>query len=487
MNAVSHWLDRLASLLPTDFVEHVTIEATAALIAAGVVAFVGIFASWHIWRTIRCHLRALAIRKTASDFFIIIRCPIINDDSGSIGNEISIRLETAFRAFAGWNQTSERPFHVMTLPAILPDDEGTEEHDKAIETAKRWLANTDGDILIWGKHIKGESIGFIRLLGKNRNTGTIEARRIDFDKHAKQFDEALAIAIAHEAAQMTQATLAMPEAAKLDALRTASAKMRKLATIRAPALSDRWREEIASDHRRFLAEIIRRAPGTQERLELEELARAELATLDKGKESGRYAETALQVAILTRKRNWLDPNIAELEDAKCLLDEVIALSDSSDRRNRSAEGALEKLLIRRIECFLAQKARPRSDPRYVELFSEARHLVNNSTDQRLYFRLVAASRWSPFANEFPNFELKHTDAPRLLRDAIQLIPHLDNAECLDFAYYLSCEAIEIGDQTEDADWWRASSAIIEAAMASRDTWIADELRYLEVLHFRSLR
>ena len=150
------------------FIEKVTVEVTAALIAAAILGFIGFLARKHLWRPIRNYWRAAVIRKTAGAVFTIIRCPIDNDDASAIGNEISIRLETAFHAFAGWESDETRPFQIVRFPLELPNDESTANYDKAVEIAKRWLEKANGDILIWGKRIKGDSIGFIRLVGKNR-------------------------------------------------------------------------------------------------------------------------------------------------------------------------------------------------------------------------------------------------------------------------------------------------------------------------------
>ena len=126
----------------------------AKLIVTTVLGLAVVFASRGIWRAIYRTFRATTIRKTASTSFVIVRCPIANDVDNAIGNEIGTRLETAFRAFAG--KANTRPFHVMTFPLALSGDDGTKAYDAAIETAKRWLERTNGNILIWGKRVKGE-------------------------------------------------------------------------------------------------------------------------------------------------------------------------------------------------------------------------------------------------------------------------------------------------------------------------------------------
>lgn len=370
MDAVKRGWEALADLLPASFVEHVAIFTIAEVITAGIIGLLGFLASRRIWRSLRCQWRAATICKAASDAFTIIRCPIAHDPSGSIGNEISIRLETAFRAFAGWDATGERPFQVMEFPLELPSDESTKSYDQAVETAKRWLERTNGDILIWGKHVKGGSVGFIRLIGKDRKNGTIEARRIDFDKQAEHFDEALSIAIAYEVAKLTQATLSEPEIAALDLLRTVSVKMRKLARADAPAPSGDWRARIAAEYRRLLQEIARRTPDVEDQLKLEEVARAELAKLEKMHDPCRYAETALRIATLVRKRNWFDPNAAELADASSLVEEAIPLLESVGEVEHAAESALESVLTRRLELvFFGEEAE--SDALYKRLFGQA--------------------------------------------------------------------------------------------------------------------
>src|SRR5207248_98180 len=83
---------------------------------------------------------------------------------------------------------------------------------------KRWLERVDADIIIWGKRTKGHSIGMIRLIGKDRAKGVIEVLRVDFDKTARDFDDALSTAVAYEAARLTQVTLSEPRLASLNVL-----------------------------------------------------------------------------------------------------------------------------------------------------------------------------------------------------------------------------------------------------------------------------
>ena len=104
----------------------------------------------------------------------------------------------------------------------------------------------------------------IRLIGKDRRTGVIDVRRVDFDKRATDFDQALANAIAYEAAQLTQVTLTEPEQVHLDLLREVLDKLKRLAASDAPALSNKWRERMAAEHWRLTEEIVRRTSDVEE-------------------------------------------------------------------------------------------------------------------------------------------------------------------------------------------------------------------------------
>jgi len=462
-------------LLPTGFVEHVAGHTIADIFGAGILASLGLLASWQLRRVVRCHWRAAQLRRASTDAFTIIRCSIANDHSGSLGNEISIRLETAFRAFAD----SNRPFQVIEFPLQLPNDEGTESYDHAMKTAKRWLDATNGDILIWGKYLKGGSVGLIRLIGKNRKKGIVEARRIDFDKNAERFDDALALAIAHEAAELTHSTLSDPEGATLDSLRTAAVKIRRLAQTDAPALSDKWRYRIAEDYRRLLQEITRRTPDTGTLLKLEEETRAELTATDKRQEPRRYATTALRMATLIRKRNWFGRNATELDEASNLLSQTIPLLESRGEIEHAAASALERMLIRQQELIFVDDEEANSEALYKHIFSEASRLVNMAASENLRCRLVAASLAYPRMKELSEFSnLEHGEFSRLFEFVDQIISHLDNGEVLSMARELSRAIGADGDRLKNVNLWRVNVEIIEAIAASRASWTADERCHL---------
>jgi hypothetical protein len=399
-----------------------------------------------------------------------------------LGNEISIRLETAFRAFAGSNAVGERPFQVIEFPLQLPNDEGTESYDHAMETAKRWLEATNGDILIWGKYLKGGSVGFIRLIGKNRKKGIVEARRIDFDKNAERFDEALALAIADEAAELTHSTLSDPEGATLDTLRTAAVKIRRLAQTDAPALSNRWRCRIAENYRRLLQEITRRTPDTETLLKLEEETRAELTATDKTQEPRRYATTALRMATLIRKRNWFDPNATELDEANNFLSQTIPLLESAGEIKHAADAALERVLIRKLEFYFVPEEVAKSDALYKHVFGEATRLANGSGIEDCRARLVAASLSYPSMRKLSEFsDLERCGISSLFEFIDQIVCHLDNGEVLSVASHLSYAIGAEGDRLENVNLWRAKVEVLEAIAASRSSWTTDERRYLMAL------
>lgn len=438
------------------FVESVVIEVLGALIAAILVGFSSFLASGQLWRTIRNYLRARLIRKTTGLAFTIIRCPIENDNAGAIGSEIGVRLETAFRVFAGWNAEETRAFQVVQLPLNLPSGQSTKDYDKAVETAKRWLKRANGDILIWGRRVKGESVGFIRLVGKDRKKGVVEERCIDFDKQATHFDDALATAIAYEAAQLTQVTLSEPSLSTLDALRSVSVKLRKLAEAEAPALSRQWRERMATEHRRLVEEIMRRTPDPEDLIRLEENARAEIGAISQGEEPRRYAEMALRIGILVRKRNWLDPNRMELDEAVDYLTGAASFFESVNSRERAAECALECLLVRRQQLSFLGQQEADADAVYVGLFREATRRVNASGLESQRSRLAAISYCYPPVNTFTEvYEFDPNKVEAVFRFIERVARFLDNEELLDFAIevhsqmfsnVINCKASRCGAQ-----------------------------------------
>ncbi len=472
-------LGRTGVVAEPSFIEKVTVEVAAALIAAAILAFVGLLARKHLWRPLRNYWRASVIRKAAGAAFTIIHCPIANDDMGTIGYEISIRLETAFRAFAGWETDEARPFQVVKFPLELPNDESTTNYDKAVETAKRWLEKINGDVLIWGKRVKGDSVGFIRLIGKNRKKGVIEARRVDFDKKAVNFDEALATAIAYEAADLTQATLSEPASSDLDRLRNVSLKLRKLAEAHAPALSQEWRARIAAHHRLLLVEIARRTPSLQSLIELEESARSEITTFSHAAQPLRFAETALRIGILIRKRNWFDPNRSELKDAIDFLGSASPILEALGATNRAAECALERLLIRQQQLSFVREREAESDSDYVELSKEASGLVEKTNVDSLKSRLMVASLYHHMNKipEFDNFNQEKIDSVFQLFN--RTLEFLDNQEALSFAFSIANLLFGEGDRLGSVNLWRAAVQILDTAAGSRLTWTKDEELYLK--------
>lgn len=464
------------------FVENVTVEVTAALAAAAILGIVGFLASRRLWRTLRDRARAALIRKATDAAFTIIRCPIANDDAGTIGSEIGIRLETAFRAFAGWDGDKTRPFQVVQFPLKLPSDQSTRDYDRAVETAKRWLSKTNGDILIWGKRVKGESTGFIRLVGKNRANGIIEARRVDFDKQASNFDDALATAIAYEAAELTQATLSEPTLSDLNSLRSVSVKLQNLAEATAPALSDEWRARMATEHRRLVDEIARRTPDPEGLMRFEQEARTELSNINRLEQPLHFAEIALRVAILVRKRNWPDPNRAELNEATNLLKLAAPILESSGLTDRAVDCALERLLVRRQELVFLSREEAETDSVYRELFREANRLISADRLDAQRSRLTSLSYCYPpikELTEIDGFEADNATAIFRLIDHVET--YLDNEELLDLANSITSAAGREGDRLQSATLWRAEVQLLDTVVGLRTSWTKDEQRYLKAM------
>ena len=477
--ANSEWFEKTLGFKPDKFFEHVAIEIIAALSAAAIIGSIGFVGSRRIWRAIRRRFRAATIRKASSAAFVIVRCPIANDSNEAVGNEIAARLETAFRAFAGWGETGGRPFHVMSFPLALSGDEGTKAYDDAIETAKRWLDRTDGDILIWGKRVKGESVGIVRLIGRDRKKGVIEVRRVDFDRRATDFDQALANAIAYEAAQLTQITLSEPELLNLEALREVSNKLKKLVASDAPALSNKWRERMAAEHWRLTEEIVRRTSSQKERQDLEAQARLEIATLAPAKHPQRFAEAALRIGTLTRKRNWIDPDADELLEACVLLDRACEIFEAVPDFTRAAESALERAQIGRQQGLFLQPREAQNNSVYITHFKEARRLTEVAGDKRLSARLAAESCHvlsNEAVAEICGFD---KSGPAGAFDFVNRVArHLDNSELTDLGSPLTGALIARGDRSESAEFWRASPQVVEAILNSQSYWTLEERLYL---------
>jgi hypothetical protein len=472
----SEWFEKTLGIKTDKFFEHVAIETIAVLSATAIISFLGFIGSRHVWLATRRKFRAATIRKASSAAFVIVRCPIVNDSNDAIGNEIAARLETAFRAFAGWGEAGGRPFHVMSFPLALSGDEGTKAYDKAIETAKRWLEKTDGDILIWGKRIKGESVGMIRLIGKDRKKGVIEVRRVDFDRRAADFDQALANAIAYEAAQLTQVTLSEPELLNLETLREVSSKLKKLSTSDAPALSNKWRERMAAEHWRLTEEIVRRTPSEEERKGLEAQARLEIAALDRVKQPRRFAETALRVGTLARKRNWVDPDPAELNEARVFLSKAREVFEAVSDIKRAAEAALERLKIRRQQLLFLQKVQ--SDTVYDADFIEVWRLVELAGDEGLKARLAAERCISAddTVAKLCGFDEKGPIAAFGFVNRVSR--YLDNSELADLASEIETALFSRGDYLRNEKFWCAAPQLVESILNSRSHWTPDERTYL---------
>lgn len=238
---------------------------------------------------------------------------------------------------------------MQSFPLTLTGDENTAQYDRSLELAKRWLDKTNGDILIWGRRVRGDAIGIVRLIGKNRKTGEVEVRRVDFDKNVQDFDEALASAIAYEAASLTQIALSEPERISIENLRSLIEKFGRLADIDAPALSAAWRKKMDTERRRLVTEISRLTPSADERRLLEAEARAELKVLDPQKTPTLYAETQLRIAMLVRKRTWIDWLQIDVDEAYAMLRSAIKAFETLGDFSNAAEAAVELALLRRAE------------------------------------------------------------------------------------------------------------------------------------------
>lgn len=476
----SGWFERAFNITPGSFTENLLVDVIGALIVAGVFATIGIIVSRRMWLAIRLHLRAATIRKVSGKAFVIVECPIKNDKDNGIGNEIAARLETAFRAFSGWNDTDNRSFEVIAFPLSLPVDEGTRSYDRGIEIGKKWLDNTNGDILIWGKRTSGKSTGIIRLIGKDRRRGVIETRRIDFNSTAEHFDEALAAAIAYEVAQLTQTTLSEPESVPLDVLRDTSKKVQRLASNEAPALSMEWRRQMRSECWRLTLEIARRSPVSSECDELEAGAREELASLDLIESPLRFAQLSLLIAILVRRRNWAEPNPDELEEARTRLDRAIRIFETMEMIWHSAETSMERVLIRRIERFYMTKERQKADQIYATAIREARQRVEKANDERQQVRLNATLYFDLNPSDLADichFDKEGPSGAFLL--IANMERHLDNSEIIDLSNVFANVLAVRGDTKVDANYWEAAPQIPRAVLNSRSPWSQDERRLLD--------
>lgn len=98
-DTTSHWLKGL-DFKVGKFAEDVSVQVTAGLIVAMIVALIGVVMSRRIWTAVHRRWRAAIIRKIPTEAFVIVRCPILNDKDDAIGNEIAQRLETSFKVFA---------------------------------------------------------------------------------------------------------------------------------------------------------------------------------------------------------------------------------------------------------------------------------------------------------------------------------------------------------------------------------------------------
>ncbi len=263
---------------PKVFAEIVAANVIAALIVSAIVFVVGVLASQTLWQAMHIRFRAATIRRAAGRGFVLVLCPIENDSNDAIGGEIAARIEEAFLAFSSL-KGSRRAFEVLKFPLPLAGDDGTVAFDRSLRRAKHWLDRTNGDVLIWGQHVKKGSVGVVRLIGTDRRSGLIDTRRIDFDKNAKQFDQALANAIAVEMASLKSIVFQDPKKVPLDLLRSLIKKFNRLAAHEAPALNEDWRARMACERDRMKVELLRRTADTDEQADLEGKARARLATL----------------------------------------------------------------------------------------------------------------------------------------------------------------------------------------------------------------
>ena len=473
------WVEHTFGIKPGKFAEHVAVEVIAALVVLTVIGLASFSPVVACYTQIRRKFRAATIRKTASTSLRESFRPIANDDSVEPS-------ATRFRAVLNDNSRfrrmgrgeSGRPFHVMEFPLPLSGDEGTKAYDKAIETAKRWLERTNGDILIWGKRVKGKSVGMVRLIGQDRKKGVIEVRQLDFDKRASDFDQALANAIAYECARLTQVTLSEPELVNLETLREISDKLKRLASSDAPALSNKWRDRMAAEYCRLTEEIIRRTPSATERGELETEVRREIASLDPLKHPDRFAEAALRLIILVRKRSWADPNENELDEIQTLAGRIIPTFENTGDVLRAAETALEQFRIQlRQDVFQLRR-----DPAREAYLSEARRLVELISDERLHARLVTAMCIQSPSSAAPDICSFEASDPKGAFDFINRIGrHLDNGELIDLVDDLETTFSDFGDRTQSVKFWRALPQLAQAVLDSRSHWTADERTYLHSL------
>ncbi len=475
----SSWFQWVTAGDPGKLQGELLIQVLAALIVAAILFVAGAIGSRSLWRAIRLRWRAATIRKATGNAFVIVRCPIANDINDEIGTEISARLEIEFRAFAGWGGTERRVFEVMEFPLQLTGDEGTKAYDRAIETAKHWLKKTNGEVLIWGKRVTKASVELVRLIGKDRKKGVIETRRIEFDTGAEEFDQALAAAIAYEAARLTQVTLSEPESVGLLHLRQVASKLEGLARADAPALSEVWRQRMADEYRRLSTEIVRRTPSPEECQDLEIAARAELKSLDPMTNPRSYGQAALRVGILMRKKSWVNPHQHTLAETRDLLDRAVSMLESEGAMAEAAEAALERLLIHRLERESIFREDANKNENQVRLIGEADRLTKLAEDERQRARFGAAIvlMESPdVASNVAGFEIDWESGA--FQYVKRIARHLDGGELIDLAGAMAFNLHVRGDRTGEGKFWRAGVAVVEAISNVRSSWTPAERRLL---------
>ncbi|MBM3529318.1 MAG: hypothetical protein FJX62_14605 [Alphaproteobacteria bacterium] len=487
--SLSQWIESFFGINTEKFVHHVAIEVTAALVVLTIVALVGFLASRRLWRTLICRWRAATIRAISNGAFVIVRCPIINDERSTIGNEINARLETAFRAFAGWHDPTTRPFYVMTFPLPLPSGDETKTHDYAIERAKYWLEQTGGDILVWGQRIKNDSIGIIRLVGTDLKTGLIEVRRIDFDKRAKDFDGALAGAIAFEAARLTQVALSEPETVSVDELRHLSVKLKRLAHTDAPALSNSWRRRIDTEYWRLSAEIVRQTSSSEERQALETEARSRLRIAEHARDPIQFSEAAVNVAILIRKSNWADPNPEQLSEARSLLERAIKTFEDHQQTTMAAEVAMELLQIRRQQLTFVKQMSAETDADYALMAARAMQIVAVSNNDAQYQRLSGIAYCFPKVESLAELRSFDPNEPlETIKFVERVARHLDNGELLDVITTTDYDLSALGNKFDNRKFYDAALTMDKAVLEARSSWTDDERAYLKssIAHMAAL-
>ncbi|NVK36137.1 MAG: hypothetical protein HWE23_16755 [Rhodobacteraceae bacterium] len=294
------------------------------------------------WILERIHLAR--IRKAAGNKIVVLVARFHNDKRDRLQKHLNLAL------CQNLIQHDSVAVESFLLPKRFATDLSGPKLEDAQNKAKQWLKRVNGDILVWGDNLGGNTTNSANLffVGRNRTRKTFKVAALDVSGGNEDLSKAFLALIDHELTAVRDIVYQTPERARTDLVERLLAKYEALAAHTSAALPEDWRKARAEDARRMRHEVMRRRPVVVEETSAPEplFTEADLAALDPTHpdEALLWAQTALALVKIDRRKAFYEVDEAALENALGRLETARRIFSDHAAREDEAECLFEKAM-----------------------------------------------------------------------------------------------------------------------------------------------